>query len=170
MLFRSYIPEDIALTNSDLLAPGVANKTQLQITVTYKNLHPTDTIQPRMIIVTDTNGIFSIQNGLAYQQTGIISEQDVLDVKFMPGIEYSDVQDLYGGDFFSDVQAFIKKIPGGIRKGAKFLKDDILPIAEAVMKVLPLLGLGVKSTRGGLLIGGKKVPRAELRRMLEANM
>jgi hypothetical protein len=165
-----YIPEDIALTSSDLLAPGVAEKVSLQITCTYKNIHPTDTITPRMMIIVDTEGTWTIQNGQAYQQVGILSQQDVLDAKFAPGIGYDDVIDLYGGDFFSDVKSFIKKIPGGIAKGAKFAKDEILPVAEAVLKVLPLLGLGVKGTRGGLIVGGKKIPRSELRKMLMENM
>lgn len=168
-----YVPEDIALTNSDLLAPGVNSKTQLQITCTYKNLHPTETITPRMMIITDTNGIFTIQNGLAYLQTGILSEQDVLDASFANGINYDDVLDLYGGDFFSDVKSFVKKIPGAIQKGAKFVKDDILPVAEAVMQVLPLLGLGVTSVRGGLKIGGqggRKIKRSELRKLLMEQM
>ncbi len=160
------IPEDIALTNSDLLAPGVSEKVNVQISVTYTNVNPTDAITPRLMIVVQTDGIFTIQNGLSYQQTGIVSQQDVMDVKFLEGIDYEDVIDLYGGDFFSDVKSFVKKIPGAIQKGTKFMREDVLPVAEAVMSVLPLLGLGVKSTRGGLLVGGKKVSRADLRKRL----
>ena len=166
-----YVPEDITIFNSDLLAPGVVEKTNLQVTVTYKNLHPTETITPRLMIVTQTDGIFTIQNGLSYQQTGIISQEDVLNSKFMKGIEYEDVLDIYGGDLFSDIKSFVKKIPGAIKEGVKFAKEDVLPVAEAVMQILPLLGLGVKSTgHGGLLIGGKKVSREQLRKRLEGAM
>ena len=166
-----YIPEDLTLFNSDILAPGVVEKTNLQITITYKNLHPTDAITPRLMIVTQTDGIFTIQNGLSYQQTGIVSQDDVLNSRMMQGIEYEDVLDIYGGDLFSGIKSFVKKIPGAIKKGVKFAKEDILPVAEAVMQILPMLGLGVTSApQGGLILGGKKVSREQLRKRLQSAM
>jgi len=160
------IPEDITLSNSDILSSGVADKLNLQIQIRYKNLHPTETITPRFTIIVDTSGVFGIDNGMSFNRIGVLTEEDVLNAQFHPNITYSSVQDLYGGDFFADVKSVIKKVPGAIVKGAKFAKDDLLPIAQAVMSVLPMLGLGVKKTRGGLLVGGSKVSRAELTKKL----
>lgn len=165
-----YIPEDIALTNSDLLAPGVSERVNVQIQITYKNNHPTETITPQIFMVVDNEGLFTIRDGMGLAQIGVLTKEDVLQSEQRPGVEYEDVLDLYGGDFFSDVGMFLKKLPGGIREGAEFVKDDILPIAAAVA---PLLGLGKggrlqviegKSAQGGLMVGGRKMTRSDLRK------
>jgi len=168
-----YVPEDIVLYNADMLCPGVAEKTQFQITITYKNCHPTDTITPRLIVLSQSDGIFVVKDGLSYQQLGIVSPQDVMDSNLTEGLNYSDVLDLYGGDFFSNIKSFVKdKLIPGVQKGVKFVKDDILPIASAVMKVLPMLGLGITGdVKGGLIIsGGKRISRKQLEKKLKEGM
>lgn len=164
-----YIPEDIALTNSDLLAPGVSQRMNLQITVTYTNHHPTDEIAPEIITIVDNEGLFTISEGLGLAQIGVLRKEDVLESEQMQHVEYEDVLDLYGGDFFSDIGMFLKKLPGGIADAASFVKEDILPIAKLIA---PLLGLGKGgrlqvvegSERGGYLTGGRKMGRQELQK------
>ncbi len=164
-----YIPEDIALTNSDLLAPGVSERINVQIQITYRNNHPSETITPQIFMVVDNEGLFTISDGLGLAQIGVLRKEDVLNSEQRPGVEYEDVLDLYGGDFFSDIGMFLKKIPGGIKDIAKFVKEDILPIASAVA---PLLGLGKGGRlqviegkeRGGFVTGGRKVNRGQLRK------
>lgn len=167
------IPEDIALTNSDLLAPGVAEKVNLQMSVVYQNFGP-DASNVQLFVVCDNEGIFTIQNGLGIAQIGILSKDDVVNAKAIAGVTYEDVLDVYGGDFFSDVGAFFKKIPKGIADVATFTKDNILPIAQAVAPLLA--GLGMPATggklinpeaRGGLLIGGQKLTKSDIRRRMK---
>lgn len=150
-----YIPEDLALTNGDLLAPGVQKKVNIQAQLTYTNWHPTDDIAPDIYMVVDNEGLFTISEGLGLQQIGILTEQDVLTAPSREDIDYEDVLDLYGGDFFSDIGSFLKKIPQGIADVADFTKENILPIAQLVS---PFLGAG----SGGKLIGGKKMTKKDL--------
>lgn len=164
------IPEDIALTNSDLLAPGVAEKINLQMQVTYRNYGP-DVNNVQMFVIADNEGIFTIQNGLGIAQIGILSKDDVLNAQAVEGVNYEDVLDVYGGDFFSDVGAFFKKIPSGLKKVSQFTQENILPIARAVAPLL--VGLGATGgklinpeAQGGLLVGGKSYSKAALRRRL----
>lgn len=176
-----YIPEDIALTNSDLLAPGVSEKVNLQIRVSYKNNHPTETINPQIYVVVDNEGLFTITNGLGLAQIGVLNKEDVLNAQPMEGVNYEDVLDLYGGDFWSGIGSFFKKLPGRIQKGAKFIKEDVMPIAKQLAPILmPLMGLGemegkglvggmITGGKGGMITGGKLVRRQQLRDRLKRN-
>ena len=168
------IPEDLTLPNSDFTSPGLSDKLQVQIRITYKNLSNYN-YNARLVVLVDTDGVFNIEGGLSTPHLGIISREDILNAKFQSGVDYTDVRQMYGGDFMSDVKKFVSKIPAGIEKGAKFIQTDVMPIVNALTKVLPMLGLGVTTsgTQGGLIIGGKggkKISRTQLKSMLEGAM
>lgn len=150
-----YIPEDIPLSNSDSLAPGVNEKVNLQIRVTYRNLL-NEAIFPQCVLVTDDEGVFSIYDNMSMFQIGMLSKMDVLDTPYVAGVSYDDVmQDVYGGDFFSSIGSFLKKIPQGIKQGLDFYKENIAPVVDTVKTFAPLVGLGEQPKyRGGLLVGG----------------
>lgn len=181
-----YIPEDIAITNSDLLAPSVAEKANIQIEVKYTNFGPAAD-KVRIKLVVDNEGIFTLTNGIGIPQTGILTKDNVLNAKRKEGVDYEDVIDLYGGDFFSDVGSFFKRLPANLRKGFEFSEKNILPFAKLL---LPLLGAGedemtqeelMKDMRkevkrkggklmkadGGILVGGRKITRKQLRDKLK---
>lgn len=169
------IPEDIALTNSDMLAPGVSEKINLQMNVTYRNYGPSvDAVQ--MYIIVDNEGVFTNTQGLGIAQIGILSKDDVLNAEAIEGVNYEDVLDVYGGDFFGDIGAFIKKIPQGLKNISQFTQENILPIAKAVAPLLSGLGSGGKfldskqpvmgNKSGGLIVGGKTYSKSDLRRRL----
>ena len=159
--------EDISLANSDILAPSVSEKINIQLKVTYKNCSP-NAITPQIYLIVDNEGIFNIRDGLGLAQIGILSKQDVLTARSKPGIDYEDVLDVYGGDFFSDVSSFMKKLPQNIGKAVEWSKDNLLPIAQAVAPLLMGLGEGEDYNGGalldgGLMVGGRKMQRRQLR-------
>lgn len=163
-----YMPEDIPLSSSDLLAPGVSDKTNLQITVDCKNNHPTETITPEVYLVVDTEGTFTVVNGMGNAQLGVLTKNDVLNARPMEGVNYEDVLDIYGGNFFRNVGSFIKKLPRYAMKGIDFLEKDILPIAKAVAPLLKMAGAGVEVVpQGGLITGGRRMNRSELKRRIK---
>lgn len=154
---------DIGL--GSLAAPSLLDKQQLQITATVRNVNQTDTIvNPELWVVIVYEGIFTIQSEMTSKQIGILNSNDILNASFKPQIDYFDIQDAYGGNFFSGLKSigrkFIKSakgvakhIPGIIKHAPEFAQRAIdtgekvapiaLKIAQFAPLLLPLLGLGL---------------------------
>jgi hypothetical protein len=164
------IPEDVPLFNSDLLTSGSVVQTNLQITVTYTNVSASS-ITPRIVILTQTEGAFEIANGQSQTFLGLVTENDVLNAPYVAGIDYSDVQTLYGGNVFENIKNFISKIPAGIKKGLEFAEKDIIPIIKMIAPLLKTVGLGIEmEPSGGLVIGGRRISRDELKERYMENL
>ena len=151
----------------DVEAPGLDGTYQLQVDITFKNYNQTEVLVCDFYIVTINEGVFTIQDNRSISQIGVISRQDILDAQSSPQVDYYDVRDVQGlGDFFGDVGRFGRNVIQGIKeyapKVARFVKDDILPIAKEVAKLLPMLGLGGEGS-GGVVVGGELMNRRQLR-------
>lgn len=156
----------------DVEAPGLDGTYQLQIDVTFKNTNQSETITADMYIIVISEGVFTIQDNRSISQIGVISRQDILDSQTAPKIDYYDVRNAagLGGDFFGDVKRFAQRFAQGFKeyapKALNFVKDDILPIAKEVLKMLPMLGLG-ETNQGGVVVGGELMNRQQLRQRVK---
>ena len=156
------IPEDIAVNNPETTTSGVLESTNIQVSVTWTNVHPTQTMQPRLMVIVDQEGIFGINDSTTFLQTGMITREQVLNAGKQHSISYHNTLDAYGGanDFFGDIGKWFKKLPDHLKNALNFTEENILPI---VKKVLPLiLGAGLEDVgpgEGGLVIGGDDYDR-----------
>jgi len=142
-----------------------------------------------MLVVSE--GSWIIINNTSVQQTGVISRQNVLDSRNAPIIPYDMIHSVYGGNFWTGLKDVGSKIFKGVRKALPVIKE----VAQVAATVLPLLGLGDDEyyedeecyeqggvyvggrkkragvmvggrKKGGVLVGGKRISRAELKKRL----
>lgn len=156
----------------DVEAPGLDGTYQLQVDVTFKNVNKDETITADMYIIVVSEGVFTIQDNRSISQIGVISRQDILDSQTAPKVDYYDVRNAYGlgGDFFGDLKRFAQRFAKGFKeyvpKAMSFVKEDVLPIAKEVIKLLPMLGLG-EGGEGGVVVGGELMNRQQLRQRVK---
>lgn len=163
---------NIGLNANGGQAPGLNEQSMLQINVTYTNVSGRN-INPTLYIVPVLEGTFTIQ-GLGQSSTniGVISPKDVIDSESRPGISYADVEDVNGGDFWSGLKSFGSKLLPFLQKAHDFVKEHKLlsrglsmvphPGAQGLSKIADTLGYG----EGGVLLGGAKLSRSQMRRRL----
>lgn len=140
--------EDFGLQS--LECSGLDGTYQLQIDVTLVNKNQSSSISDvSLYIMVVDSGSFTIIDQRAIQQIGIISKSQILDAQKSPTISYKTIRHMQGygsegGDFFQDVRSIgenvIRNLPEFARKGIKFVKEDLLPIAKEIIPlILPLL-------------------------------
>lgn len=170
--------KDIALP--DLEAPGILGQYSLQVNATIGNPNLSNSCSPELYIVTVSEGSFTIVENRAVAQIGVISKEDILNAKSNPFIDYSAARGVYGGgDFFGSVGDWFKgaynTVKGAVEKAAPVVRD----VASVAAKVAPLLaGVGATSggrrhrrkkmdmEEGGVVVGGKTMSRAALKKRL----
>ncbi len=163
---------DIGLDS--LQAPGVLSQSMLQIQVDATNVSGRD-INPTLYVVPILEGTFTIQSlGQASTNIGVITAQDVLDCQNNPHVNYADVENVNGGDFWSGLKSFGSKLWPYLKKAHDFIKDNKLvssglamipdPRAKALAVAARTVGYG--ESDGGVLIGGRKMTRAQMRKRL----
>ncbi len=101
---------DIGLDSLD--APGKLVQAQLQVQLLATNVSAA-TLTPELYIITVLEGVFTIEGlGRASTRVGVISSQDILDCQSRPGLNYKDVQEVNGGDFFSTIKEGLSRFFG----------------------------------------------------------
>jgi hypothetical protein len=120
---------DIGL--DDLNAPGLLGTYQLQMEVTLKNVNESVNYtagQLTLYVVTVSEGIFNIEDNRVITQIGVINQQDILMASDKPYINYKDVENVQGGNFFTSMKNFghllyenAKKYLPTLRKIAKHI-------------------------------------------------
>jgi hypothetical protein len=170
---------DIGLDS--LHAPGKLGQYMLQVQVTYKNTS-NRTISPVLYLAPVLEGTFTIPSlGRSLINIGVITSQDILDAQSKPGISYSDIEDVHGGNFFTGIKDFFSKhvLPQlktfvdnkGISKTLGMIPH---PLAQTASKVAQTFGYGegeggvmAGEGEGGVLLGGRQMSRAQLQRRLK---
>jgi hypothetical protein len=163
---------DIGL--NDLEAPGINGQFQLQMDVTVRNCNLTTAITPTLFIVPIYEGTFTIEQlGSSINQVGVISKTDVLNARQAPFVDYQDVQDVNGGNFFSSLKNFGQNLLTGL-KDTKAISNVLgqipNPYAQIGSQVARSVGLGEDMDEmegNGVLVGGKMFTRAQLKRRLK---
>lgn len=130
---------------SDLLTSGSASQTQLSIQVNYTNLHPTDNLSFSLYLVIVSDGAITLSNQSCLTQDNVVGIADLVKTRATePAFTNSDVivQEMNGGNFFTDIKNFFTRN-----------KDTIGKIASTIGKIaphiLPLIGLGGCADCGG---------------------
>lgn len=131
-------------------APGVfasGGGFQLQIQVTCKNLHPTDTITPAVYIVQAIPSIFtSMQNGVSTIQEGVLQPQEIANAMSLPTVpSYYRHDDIYGGKISDKLKEFGRKALGFIKENKLVSKGLAMiphPAAQTAAQVASQVGYG----------------------------
>lgn len=154
---------DIALAPEE--APGMLGTYQIQMDVGVTNVNESLAITPTLYVIVISEGTFTIRNNNCISQVGVISRREVLASQQNQSlyVDYNDIVDAYGGNFWSGVKHFGERIYKGIRKAYKKVAPYVKKAAPYVKrgvkiaeKLLPLLGLGEYGgvvTPGGALVG-----------------
>jgi hypothetical protein len=153
---------DIGLESLD--APGKLGQYQIQVQVTAKNISAR-TITPTLYIVPILEGTFTIPSlGRALLNIGCITSQDILDAKQSPVVNYNEVENVSGGDFFSGLKNFFStQVLPRIRnfvdnRGISTALGAIPhPWAQAASSAAHSLGYGE-----GVMVGGSDMSRESL--------
>ena len=165
-------------------APGMVMNMNMQFNINFQN-NSSVNITPTVYIITIEEGVMNIVHQQAQFEIGVISPMDILNAKehYSPYVDYNDVYDLGGGNFFTGLKQFghniLSKIKEAIKKG-KYLynkaKPYIKPALEIGKTLLPLLAAGEGEGEGeedseegegmavgGELVGGRMIRRRKLR-------
>ena len=151
----------------------------LQINVNAKNINNVAII-PTLYVVVISEGTFTIEGlGKASTNIGVISSQDILDAKMSPFVNYRDIEEVNGGNFLSGLVNFGKDVLDKAKDVNKFLKDSKIisstlgviphPYAKAAAPIASEWGYGDMDMGSGVMVGGKHMSRAELKRRAMRN-
>ena len=172
--------EDIPLRANQ--AVGLRGSYNLRMTVTFRNIKATmdpafvTTFQPlprgvSLNVVVIGVGVMTIAQQNVVRTVGILTNEDVLRSKTQPAVPYVSSQDLYGGGFFDDFakgfMSVIRPVANIASKVVPFFAPEFAPLASAANNLINPQGSGlVGGNVGGRMVGGKKVTRAQLAKML----
>lgn len=169
--------KDIAL-NDPSVTVGTPGSYNLQIRCGLKNQNPIRDIYPALYVVPIYAGLMTIKDNQTIQQLAVLSQEDVLDAAEEADNEGAlSSAHLEGGAWYNDLAKGFKKALPYIRKGRKVAQTvaSAIPTPEAqaakgVLDVAEAVGLGKKGKKGkkegGIVIGGQKLSRSDLRKQL----
>jgi hypothetical protein len=90
-----------------------------------------------MYIITVLEGVFTIEGlGRSSTRIGVITSKDILDCQSKPELNYKDVQEVNGGDFFSTIKEGLNNFGNMIKKG--FSEGRALSTIGSVLGQLPI--------------------------------
>ena len=174
--------EDIPLRANQ--AVGLRGSYNLRMTVTYNNVKTTNVLEPdgtyteapmsngaSLHVVVFGVGVMTIAQQNVVRTVGILTNEDVLRSKTQPAVPYTTTGDLYGGGFFDDFakgfMSVIRPVANIASKVLPFVAPEFAPIAQGINSFVNPQGSGlVGGNVGGRMVGGKKVTRAQLAKML----
>jgi len=170
---------DIGMDSLD--SPGKLSQSTLQINITARNMSSRSII-PSLYVVPVLEGVFTIQGlGQASTNIGVITSQDILDAQMKPWVNYNDVQSVNGGDFWSGLKDFGRKINDFLKSTkivSRTLNSPLGSLADMGLTSLTGVPLPVSKTLGsvanyygygageGVVVGGRRLPKGTLRKRL----
>lgn len=165
---------DLALPSN--LASGVPCNSNLQINLVAYNQSaaPIPEAATNMYVVIVNEGVFSISEGACVSQVSILSQQDVIDSRMNNGWEsanYCDKTLMGGGSLWDQAKSLGKYLGPVLAKSLPWIEKS-LPLAKYAMGAGEMVGSGEqvggrRKRKGGELVGGQTLSRAELKQMLE---
>lgn len=134
---------DIGLMSDE--APGCLGNYQLGLTCRFKNTGSED-IAPTLFVVVVYEGTFNVDDGNCSHMIGVLSREDVLNSRRVPGVSYQQAQDVFGGNFFTKIKNAFQSV-GRFAKQHKLLSKGLSlipdPRAQAAAKLAQSVGLGM---------------------------
>ncbi len=180
--------EDIPLRANQ--AVGLRGSYNLRMSVRVRNVKVDDAVSAPMVgttlsVVVFGVGVMTIAQQNVVRTVGILTNEDVLRSKAQPALPYHNTGDLYGGGWFDDFRnAFMsvaRPLAGIASKVLPMLAPETAPFVGAFNSIInPEQPAGPGNTGlvrsfgnglvggnvGGRLVGGKKVTRAQLAKMM----
>lgn len=148
---------DIGLMSDE--SPGVLGNYQLGLTCRFKNTNPVESIAGTLYCIVVYEGTFNVDDGNCSHMIGVLSRQDVLNSRRVPGVAYQQARDVFGGSFFSKLKNAAVKV-GKFAKKHKLLSQGLKmipdPRAKALGYAADSMGLGMS---GGSLCDDEIVHR-----------
>jgi len=135
---------DIGLMSDE--SAGVLGNYQLGVTCRFKNTNPSEDIAPTLYVVVVYEGTFNVDDGNCSHMIGVLSRQDVLNSRRVPGVAYQQARDVFGGSFFTKLKNVAQKVGKFakkhklVSKGLKMIPD---PRAQRAAQVAQSLGYGM---------------------------
>lgn len=136
-----------------------------QLTIQYNitNPHNTETITYTSFIVVVNEGSYSVINGSAIKQIGVVTHENALSAYNFPEASYASSESVYGGDFFGSLKKFFSPV-GDFVKGAYNVGREIAPYVKGAYDIgktiAPLFGVGT--------LGGKRCPAGMRKKCMKA--
>lgn len=171
--------KDICL-NDPSITVGTPGTYNLYAKVQFRNQNTQRAIHPALYIVPVYAGVLSMRDNQSIQSLAVLSQNDVLDASERADEDGAiDASEYEGGKFWGDVSKYAQKALPYIRKARKLGQQVAsaipTPQAQAVKSALDVaeaVGLGKRGRRGGVpvggvLVGGQKLSRADMRRALQ---
>lgn len=155
---------DIPLGNP-LYAPGMAIKANFRIELTVENLSSVAQT-PELNVFVVNSGLVKSEGGQIRHKYGYLTEDDVIASKALPQVAIHQVKSVYGSGFWQDLgnslSTFARKIGRPVLDIARKVVPQFYPQAgpalESVSNVARSFGYGA-------MIGGKKLTKAQLRKL-----
>ena len=132
-----------------LEVPGILGSYQFQVTVDYTNLS-SDNIKHTLMIVSVSEGVFTVDKQTSMGQIGIVAPEEVLNDQSIKMADYymsMKGANFYGGAFMDSVKKYGKKALSGL--------NSILPALSAAAPYLP----GSAVTTPALKLAEKYIPK-----------
>jgi hypothetical protein len=160
--------EDVPLRANQ--APSLRGSYNLSMRVNAKNI---STVAQRLqlTVVVVSVGVITIANQNVVRSVGVLTTDDVLASKAQDALPWSPSGDIYGGagvmdtikSLFGKFMRFAKPAAGMAAKVLPMVAPEFAPYATGAQSILNTIG----DMTGTGLVGGKKVSRAYLKKMLK---
>jgi hypothetical protein len=160
--------EDVPLRANQ--APSLRGSYNLSMRVEAKNISDVpQNLQLTVVVV--SVGVITIANQNVVRSVGVLTTDDVLASKAQDALPWSPSGDIYGGagvmdtikSLFGKFMRFAKPAAGMAAKVLPMVAPEFAPYATGAQSILNTIG----DMTGTGLVGGKKVSRAYLRKMLK---
>jgi hypothetical protein len=146
-------------------AVGLRDTFNLQLTVRYKNVHPTESIQFSLYLITITPGIFRIYDRSANKIVGVLNRSDILNAIKLPQLDYSDLEKKLmsgGSKFMRKVQKYAPKIAKVAKMSAMASgHPELVPLISGAEQTIKRYGKRGRK-KGSSLVGGKLMNKKQL--------
>lgn len=132
----------------------------MAMTCNMKNISSSTISTVTLFVVVVYEGVFNMFNGSCTHQVGILSDRNILESSQNPAIKFRQVEDVYGGSWFSDIGDFFKRGYDKVKSVVENVAPYVSKGVEFAQKARSLLGKGV-------LVGGNK--KSKLRRRMKGS-
>ena len=159
--------EDIPLRPTQ--APGLRGSFNFRVTANVSNESAADADFQLFLVIMGV-GVFTISNGSAVRTVGVLDVQNILASKDQDALPWTPSGDIYGGGILDTIKGlfgkfmkFAKPAAAMASKVVPMVAPEFAPYASGASSILNTIG----DMTGTGLVGGKKVSRAYLKKMLK---
>lgn len=143
------------------LAVGSMGSFNLQLRVRCTNLSA-GAVLPTLSCLVMSEGVLTINQGKVLRSVGILSAQEVKEVRRQPQVPHVARDSIYGGGFWDSVRSFLRNVGRPVLDVARKVVPAFYPAAAPALEGVSEFA----KSQGYGLVGGKKMSRAQLLKAL----